>query len=495
MARNYAFLLVPFWFCLYFQIAGVMAAPIKDINDPVVPAEVRPLKTQPQPVDSLRREPTQPRLIRATPREIPVDGNKWGRDPRLQGAVIQQARRALNGGNLEACRQLLEQAAEHDPALPPPGVLLAFLHLADGRLSDAWGALDKAASSDKSHPELYLTCGQLALLNGRRLDAAVHFEKALLLDKPSAWTDTHKRGFNLTCLAGLATISEQREDWASSVMALGKWAAADPTNAQVHERLGKALFLSGAKDEALDSFRASHEHDPSTNLPELSLAAMHVKMGAIAEAEQWYRKAKEEYPRDARPWFEYGAALLVADRVEESKAHIDKAVEIGAQLDSLGVDVPLMRGLLARRMNDYEAAEAHFTEVLKNSPGHVEALRQLPLVLIEQADDAKRQRAMRIARLLARRYPDQPQVASTLGWVYFRLDKREDAINTLLPALQNTPNAETLYFAAQVFLEEGNTREARQALKSLEAVIDQPGLFLLREEARQWLETTSLLFK
>lgn len=447
------------------------------------------------PADPIDAPPDSPAVTTSGPRPIPqTGGNIWARDARLQSPAAQLARDALRAGNIDACLAHLQTAFEEDPSLPPPPVAMAHLHLGEGRLQAALIALNKAAGPAKHHPELYLTCGQLAMLDRRPVDAGVHFEKALLLPKPGDWTDMHKRSFAITCLAGLADVAEGRQDWTGAAEVLAKWSEVDPDNGKLLDRWAQALFLGGRHDEALKKFRTAHEQDPTISPAELSIAAMHMRIGDVDGAKTWYTQALEAYPEDARPHFEYGGALLVAGETEKAAEQIDKAVEVGTNLDALGIEVPLMRGYLARSQKDYEAAESHFMSVLEQSPGHFQALHELPLVLVEQSSDAKRKRALQLATISARKHPGAAPALAALGWVHYRLGNIDDAEPLLRQAARGS-DPESLYFAAQILLEKGDANEARDVVKRLEAALDRPGLMVLREEAREWVKTASLAYR
>jgi Flp pilus assembly protein TadD len=115
----------------------------------------------------------------------------------------------------------------------------------------------------------------------------------------------------------------------------------------------------------------------------------------------------------------------------------------------------------------------------------------LALVLAEQADDARRRRALELAEALARQAPDDADTLSTLGTVYYRLgrlDEAEALLRSVVAGGRGGPDA--AYILARVRSERGHP-EAAPAL--LEAALVSPGFFASRPDARQWLDrlTTS----
>lgn len=427
------------------------------------------------------------------PAAVGLPGDLWN-DPQFQSPEGQRARAALEAGNLDQCLAHLDRLVQEQPALPPPELLLADILLAKGHFKEGWPLLEKAAGLYKLHPQVCLTCGRVALAQGRYADAWVHLEKALAVEAPPTWSDEQRARFQKACYEALAIVAERRQDWATAAEIFAGWSGLQPDNDDVLDRWGQALFLSGQTREAYTKFAAAHLKVASRNPAELSMAALHAKIGQFAEAEKWYSKAIELHPDNSRVYFEYGSALLFEGRVADAKVNIEKAVELGTELDRIGTDLRLMRGSLARCEKDYEKAEGFFMEVLESSPGHFQALRQLPLVLVERSDEGKRRQALQLAMILAKKHPQSPYALATLGWVQYRSGSTAEAEQTLKAAAA-TGNIEALYYLGQILLEQGKTDEARGVIKSLEAAISQPGVFLLRNEARQWLKTVSLAFQ
>jgi tetratricopeptide (TPR) repeat protein len=252
-----------------------------------------------------------------------------------------------------------------------------------------------------------------------------------------------------------------------------------------------ALFQSGEHDRAFETFSSSYAQDSTMSPPELSLAAMHVKAGEFDEAGAWYHKALENYPDDAQVQFEYGSALLVEGRYDEAKERIDKAVESSTFLEAHATDVALMRGFLARARGEFSEAERHFAEVRRKSPGNATALQQLVAVLVEQPSQAKRNSALQLAQYQAKKQPASPSARATLAWVYHRLDRKDEALRALgkgtLPR-----DTESLYYTARVLFEHGDPKDARPAILALQTALGKRNLFVLRDEAREWLETALL---
>ena len=173
--------------------------------------------------------------------------------------------------------------------------------------------------------------------------------------------------------------------------------------------------------------------------------------------------------------------LLEQGRAGEAQAHLEAA----AKLDPKSKDVKRLLGLAARERKDYGRAEEILQALFLESPGDAWVRNQLALVLAEQADDAKRRRALELAELSVRQDPKAADALATLGVVYYRLKRLDDA-EKVLQAVFNSGkgNSDTAYFLALVKSERGELNSAPALLKTALAA---PGLFIFRKDAQVWL--------
>jgi len=389
---------------------------------------------------------------------------------------------------------LLQIAVEEDDTLAPPPLLLVYLLLASNRWQEAFVAFERAAAQYKDLPEIYQLGGFLALEQQQNTSAWVYLEKALSLPPPQDWPRSQVLGFQVSCYAGLAEVAERRRDFKTAIDIFTKWAELTPDDANMLERWGAALYETGQEKAALAKFVAAQKHDATKNLPELSLASLHLSHGKLEGATKLYEQLLQQQPDDARVQFEYGGALLMMGQTPRAKELIDKAANSPEYAKDHAVELDLFAGLIARAQKDYPTAEKHFARVLKLSPGHAQALQQLPLVLVEQ-DEAKRKQAFDLAALQGRRNPNSPQAVSTLGVIQYRLGQLEDAEQNLRRAVLLSPDGESLYYLARVLVDRNQSADAKPTVEALQAAIKQPGFFLLRDEAKNWAANVALLLE
>ena len=91
-----------------------------------------------------------------------------------------------------------------------------------------------------------------------------------------------------------------------------------------------------------------------------------------------------------------------------------------------------------------------------------------------------------LAELSVRQNPNAAEALATLGTVYYRQNRLDDAEKVLQAVVTSGKgNSDAAYFLAQVEADRGN-RDAAMAL--LKTALDAPGLFVFRKDAQQSLD-------
>jgi len=123
----------------------------------------------------------------------------------------------------------------------------------------------------------------------------------------------------------------------------------------------------------------------------------------------------------------------------------------------------------------------------RESPDNLQAGNLLALVLADQDDVGKRDRALALANANVQRLPTEAQALATLCWVHFRRGELAEAERAIVQAvaLGGRFSAEQAYYFASVLAKRGRTKEA---VKLLEPVLKSPGGFLYRDSATELLK-------
>ena len=182
-------------------------------------------------------------------------------------------------------------------------------------------------------------------------------------------------------------------------------------------------------------------------------------------------------PKDFRTLL--AAAQWSADAGEYAEAQ--KHIAAALQLSPDAPDAHFVEGAIALGLKDYPSAERAFHTVLEHSPANFAASNNLALALCESEDAKKKQQALEYATVNVRQYPRQGETFSTLGWVYYKLGRLDEAQQALsLAASAGVLAPETAYYLARLAVDRDRKADARPLL---EAALKVKGPFPRRRDA------------
>jgi tetratricopeptide (TPR) repeat protein len=395
---------------------------------------------------------------------------------------INQAIKNFESSKFDLCIEQLGKARQAHPELPPPHALFAKLAFLSGQGALIRPALERAVTEDGGHPEVFILFGNLALSERRLTDAAVHFEKAKALAAEKHWTAEQKSRFNGLSLQGEAVVAEGRGDWKGAKAVLGEWLHLEPKSASGHERLGKALFHLKEYEASYEELLRAAKEDPSIPPPAITMAWLFTRSGKLQKAEEWIGFANKNGAESLAVQMETAAWLMEQGRPDEAQSHVDAA----AKLKPGAIEIKRLLGMLARQRKDFAQAEQIFDELAHDAPADAWLRNQLAICLAEQSDPAKRKRAVELAELSVRQDSKSIDGLTTLGVVYYRIKRLEDAEKILQAvASSGRPTSDALYLLAHVREERGHPEAVKDLLK---LALDAPGIFVFRKDAQEWFD-------
>ena len=95
-------------------------------------------------------------------------------------------------------------------------------------------------------------------------------------------------------------------------------------------------------------------------------------------------------------------------------------------------------------------------------PDNATALNNSAFVFAEEFDDPSK--ALPLADRANAIRPDDALILDTLGWIFYRLERLEEAENALRRSIDQRPSAENLYHLASVLFKQGRLRLAETYL-------------------------------
>ncbi len=389
-------------------------------------------------------------------------------------------------GDLKAAMQSLQAAAQANPDLPPPRLMLARMMLATQQRAQARAMLELVVIESPAHPGAHVLFGEMALAEGRLTDAQLQFEKASEILASQPISAEQKDELETKTMSGLASVAESRADWSATREQLLKLQALQPRDATVPARLGRAHFELGQLDEARSAFQQAVDLDPAMEPAETSIGWLWAGRQDAAQASSWLEQGVKRHPTSAMAHF--GLAMFRTE--QENLEAARPSVEAAARLAPRDPRVQLLKALVAHRSGQYDEAAGLLQNLLAEQPANVDARNLLALTLADHPSPAQHPRAVEIAEQLVKQYPYREDLLPTLGWSYLKVGRVDDSLRIFQAATVNgqaRPN--TAYFLASALAEKGQVDEARAMLStSLQAPV---GQFSRREEARARLQALS----
>jgi tetratricopeptide (TPR) repeat protein len=239
-------------------------------------------------------------------------------------------------------------------------------------------------------------------------------------------------------------------------------------DARVRARLVRhlAILYRDAKQypAAIDAFRqyATIETDDdgqveaAAQIVDTDLAA-----GDLAAAEREAQAGTKKFADNRGASCELQLAL--AEVYEQSKHwnEMMKALDRADQFASTGREKEqayFMRGAGLERQKQFDQSEAAFRKVLELNPKNAGALNYLGYMLADR--NVRLEEAYDLIKRAVDLEPDNGAYLDSLGWVYFRQGKLDDARGLLERALERMPDPTVRDHLGDVYLKLGKTKEA-----------------------------------
>ncbi len=412
----------------------------------------------------------------------------WGipAPPPNLASQLDQVTKLLQGGDHEAAIGQLKAITAAHEQLPPAHILVARWFLATGQPGPMRNMLEQAVVEVPQDPEPYSMLADLALQNGQLFEAEALYRRAVELAGKTLDASGKTRAERIRLLrhqswGGLAAVAEIRQDWAQVELHLTSLLVEDPKNVAALRQLAHAVFRQGRTDEAYPSLKAAFTADPQGLAAEVSMAGFCQQAGRFEDGRKWLKTALQQNARDVRARLIGIDLALASGSVDEARQHAENI----AASASGSYEAEMAQGLVDLVSGSADTAVKHFERAHLLSPGNFSAANHLANALVESADADLRRRALELAELNARSFPDQPESWGTLGWILYRHGRVEEAVRAFgkIP-LTNGISADTAYWLARALTTANRQPEARQVVKQvLEPALKSPAVIRFRKDA------------
>lgn len=443
----------------------------------------------------------------------------------------------LRKGDVPKAQKLLQEAIEKDAKTLQARILLAQIHLKAREPQKALDTLDMLIRNVPERPDVATEAAQAYLMQGDLVKARGFVEKALGANKGNVAL--------LSMMTKIHFAQGSYRDTLTEIGQLGKYALVQPdilyagvlSAFSIDDKAKGAEYAAALKKIAPDTWPALHAQSM------VSLSKKD-KNGAYAAAD----RAVTLYPQMPQALSLYASiapavvtreqaiekisglcakngtasCCMILARLLEASGKVDASLgqlkqAAGMEPDNASIvhaiaQFYVRNKMIGKAMDEYESlinknpndlkaavmlaqlnqsqgnlkdAKKVYTYVIERDPKNVLAANNLSWILADSGTPSDLTEALRLAQIAKEKFPDDPRIADTLGYVYLKKGLVENSLGQFRLALEKMPQEPTInYHMALALAQLSRNPEAR---KHAEAALNSKAQFPERDQAQKLL--------
>ena len=394
------------------------------------------------------------------------------------------ARIQLTKNNPDEAISLLQGVIKDEPQLAPAHHFLGLAFLQKRQMAQARGAFAEAVKLNPNSAESRTALAQVYLTEGSA-DLAIEQAQAAMQLKP--------RNVQAALIAGDAYL--RKGDLPKSKQVFEAIAQALPNEPIATYRLGLVARAEKNDAKALAYFEEALKKKPGAIEPITEIAAIKTVQGKSSEARERVTKQLEASPNNPLLYNLLGLLWANANDMGPAEEAFKKAIELDNSLlsaymnlakvyhktgkldqavkeyeallakDPTVIQASMLLGMIYESQKQYDKAMVRFESILKTNPKFAPAANNLAWLIVEQGGNLDV--ALSHAQTAREQQPEDPHIADTLGWIYYKKNAYLLAVSLLKEAadkLANDPVVQFHYGMAQY--KNGDQAGAKEALQT-----------------------------
>ena len=353
----------------------------------------------------------------------------------------------LSGGQTAKAEQVLERAARSKSLDPSFWLSLAELSsrnvlreggasLSEAELQRVGRLLDKAASCGEKDPAALSKIGDLYVLT-RQTEKALPFYRKVVELKPSYPQIREK-------LAGCLMETGQTD---AAIQVIEELVKVNPLSISAYDQLTQLYLKVGNQPKALATSRQALLLEPQILARHLQVIDLLFKQKDYHNAAMALGDARKRFPQAGLLTYYHGVALSQIKNHDEAMRAFEKAlVEAGnSQPDLLNSDFYFDYGAAAEQAGQYVKATELFRKSIELDPANAaRSYNYLGYMWVERSENLEE--AGQFIRRALEMEPNNGAYIDSLGWLYFKQGKFEEALVELLRAAELIPEPDSVVF-------------------------------------------------
>jgi tetratricopeptide (TPR) repeat protein len=353
----------------------------------------------------------------------------------------------LSSGQTAKAEQVLEKAARSKSTDPDFWLSLAELSsrnvlrdagvlLTEAELQRVGRLLERAAACAENDPAALSKIGDLYVLT-RQTDKALPFYRKVVELKASYPQIREK-------LAGCLIETGQTD---AAIEVIEDLVGVNPLSVAAYDQLTQLYLKSGHLQKALASARQALLIEPQMLPRHLQVIDLLFKQKEYLSAATALAEARKRFPQAGLLTYYHGVALSQIKHHEEAMRAFERAlVEAGnSQPDLLNADFYFDYGAAAEQAGQYVKASELFRKSIELDPSNAaRSYNYLGYMWVERSENLDE--AGQLIRRALEMEPANGAYVDSLGWLYFRQGKFEEALTELLRAAELLPEPDAVVF-------------------------------------------------
>lgn len=372
------------------------------------------------------------------------------RDDKNIHLLVLQSRYAAQLQNYDEALLLLDQVLKIDPAAHEVLIIKSRILSAQGKNEEATQLIKQVLDDYPDNNILRLQYARM-LVEQRNLELATE-QYTILYEK---LPDDGEVGLSLALL----NIETKKLDEATEV--LKHLVDIDKQTAVANYYLGRISQNQGDEKQAVAYYLRVNSGEYAFDA-QLRIGILLAYLGRPDEG-----LAKLEVLAEAQTaWALRVKAYLAQGEIYRDQGRYKEGVEMYSRaLLQNSEDTLLLyaRGLMAEKIDRLDMAETDLLKVISKEPENADALNALGYTLADRT--TRYQEALVYIQRAAELVPDDPAILDSLGWVYYRLGKMDEAIKWLSQAFDKLVDAEIAAHYGEVLWKTSQKDKAREIWK------------------------------
>jgi tetratricopeptide (TPR) repeat protein len=332
----------------------------------------------------------------------------------------------------------------------PPKLALARLDLARGEYAKAMQGSAEILSVDPNHLGAKLIHSSALLGSGELRQARDELE-ALVKARP----DSSDAQFQLAML----NFSERKFKEAENIFR--KLHDDNPNDPRGFMGMIESHMVQGRQAQAFEMLQNVIQKTPDRPDYRLALANVAVRANKFDLAISEYQSLLAKNPKSADVHLRLGETFRRMGDAQNAIKHFGQARELAPNDPAANVQLALMLEGTGKR----EDAKPLYEHVLKIDPDNAIVLNNLAYMLADQGSELDH--ALTLAQRAKQKFPTNPDIADTLGWIYIKKNLSDNAISIFRDLTSKHGHVSTYHYRlAMALFQKGDKPQAKKALET-----------------------------